>query len=123
MVDSPPTNLRSLDARLRNHCEAVGRDVSRARRHVGALVVANLLHGTDTVVKGGRNLEIRAPVPPDYRPHRVEVKLDFEGRGFGTVLLEAAIEEAGGLQATGSIASADGAAIVEAVGLPAPGPR
>jgi hypothetical protein len=59
MADGPPTNLRSLEARLRNHCAAVGRDFGRARRHIGALVVANLLHGTDTVVKGGRNLEIR----------------------------------------------------------------
>ena len=133
--------------------------------------MANLLHGTETVVKGGRNLEIRyglaatrastdvdivrvqqleevldhledalnrgwagftgrlidrgqiqAPVPPDYRPHRVDVKLDFEGRGFGTVQLEAAVEEAGGMQAADMIVSADGAAIFEAVGLPAPGP-
>ena len=171
MADGPATSLRSLDARLRNHGEAVGHDFSRARRHIGALVVANLLHGADTVVKGGRNLEIRdglaatrastnvdivrvrglekvlhhlenalehgwagftgrlidkgeirAPVPPDHRPHRVEVKLDVEGRGFGTVQLEAAIEEAGGRQATDSIVSADGAGIFEAVGLPAPGP-
>lgn len=171
MADGPPTNLRSLEARLRNHCAAVGRDFSRARRHIGALVVANLLHGTDTVVKGGRNLEIRyglaatrastdvdvvraqeleevldhleaaldrgwagftgrlidkgpiqAPVPSDYRPYRLDLKLDFEGRSFDTVQLEAAIEEAGGIQTTDMIVSADGAAIFEAVGLPAPGP-
>ncbi len=171
MADGPPTNLRSLEARLRNHCAAVGRDFSRARRHIGALVVANLLHGTATVVKSGRNLEIRyglaatrastdldvvraqeleevvdhleaaldrgwagftgrlidkgpiqAPVPSDYRPYRLDLKLDFEGRSFDTVQLEAAIEEAGGIQATDMIVSADGAGIFEAVGLPAPGP-
>jgi len=171
MAEGPPTNLRSLEARLRNHCAAVGRDFSRARRHIGALVVANLLRGTDTVVKGGRNLEIRyglaatrastdldvvraqeleevldhleaaldrgwagftgrlidkgpiqAPVPSAYRPYRLDLKLDFEGRSFDTVQLEAAIEEAGGIQTTDMIVSADGAEIFEAVGLPAPRP-
>lgn len=59
MPEGPPTNLRSLDDRLRNHCEVTGRNFSRARRHMSALVVAQLLQGTGTVVKGGRNLEVR----------------------------------------------------------------
>lgn len=59
MADRPPTNLRSLDARLRNHCERTGTSFSRVRRHMAALVVAQLLQGTGTVVKGGRNLEVR----------------------------------------------------------------
>ena len=171
MADGPPANLRSLEARLRNHCEATGRNFGRARRHIGALVVANLLRGSDTVVKGGRNLEIRyglaatrastdvdvvrgqalegildhledvlvdgwagftgrlvdkgeiqAPVPADYRPHRLDVKLDFEGRSFGTVQLEAVAEEAGGAQTTDAVESADGASIFAGVGLPDPGP-
>lgn len=171
MADGPPTNLRSLDARLRNHCDATGRNFSRARRHVGALIVANLLRGSETVVKGGRNLEIRyglaatrastdvdvvrvqaleelldhlegvlddgwagftgrvvdkgeirAPVPVHYRPHRLDVKLAFEGRSFGTVQIEAAVEEAGGVQTTDTVESADGPAIFAAVGLPDPGP-
>jgi hypothetical protein len=171
MADGPPSNLQSLDARLRNHCENTGRNFSRARRHIGALVVARLLRGSDTVVKGGRHLEIRyglaatrastdvdlvrvpplqeildhledalsdgwagftgrlgdrggiqTPVPPDYRPHRLDVKLDFEGRSFGTVQLEVASEEAGGLRTTDTIESADGGPIFEAIGLPNPGP-
>lgn len=171
MAEGPPTNLNALEARLRNHCEAAGRNFSRARRHVGALVVARLLRRTDTVVKGGRNLEIRyglaatrastdvdvvrvraldelidhlesvlqqgwagftgrviergeirAPVPVDYRPHRLDVKLAFSGRSFSTVQLEAAVEEAGGLQAADTMESSDGAEIFAAVGLPDPGP-
>lgn len=35
MPDRPPTNLRSLDDRLRNHGELTGRSFSRARGHTG----------------------------------------------------------------------------------------
>lgn len=52
MADGPPTNLDSLNQRLRNHCNDVGRDYGRARRHVGVLVVAQLL-ATVRVVKSG----------------------------------------------------------------------
>lgn len=30
MPDGPPTNLRSLDDRLRNHCEVTGRNFTGA---------------------------------------------------------------------------------------------
>lgn len=169
MADGPPTNLNSLEARLRNHCTDAGQDYSRARRHVGVMVVAHMLGRTDTVVKGGRNLEIRyglkatrasadldvvrrrslegliealddaladgwagftgrlakqrtisAPVPDGYVPHGVQVKLDFKGRPFGTVLLEIAVEEAGGLQHVDEVTSADASGIFAAVGLPVP---
>ncbi len=167
MVDGPPTNLTSLEQRLRNHCNDVGRNYSRARRHVSALVVAQLLQGTNTVVKGGRNLEVRygldatrassdldavrvvsrddfihhleaaldkgwagfegrlvlrghigAPVPGEYDPERMDVKLEFKGRPFATVELEVAVEEAGGLTNVDTIVSTDGPAILAAVGLP-----
>lgn len=169
MGNSPPTNLSSLDARLRNHCAAAGQDYSRARRHIGTIIVAQMLGRSGTVVKGGRNLEIRyglnttrastdldvvrraslddllealddalaigsagftgglakertinAPTPDGYLPHRVHVKLDFKGKPFGTVLLEIAVEEAGGLQHIDEIASADATRIFAAIGLPAP---
>jgi hypothetical protein len=44
--------------------------------------------------------EIGAPVPMAYRPHRFDTKLDFQGRPFGTVELEVAAEEVGGLAVT-----------------------
>lgn len=132
MADGPPTNLRSLEARLRNHCAAVGRDFSRARRHIGALVVAHLLHGTDTVVKGGRNLEIRYGLAATRASTDVDV---VRARELEEVLdhLEAALDrgwagftsrliDKGPTQATDMIVGADGAGIFEAVGLPAPGP-
>lgn len=169
MADGPPTNLHSLEARLRNHCAAAGQDYSRARRHIGTVVAAQMLGQTGTVVKGGRNLEIRyglnatrastdldfvrraplqdlietfddalatgsdgftgrlakervinAPVPDGYLPHRLQVKLDFKGKPFGSVLLEVAVEEAGGLQHVDEVTSVDATAIFAAVGLPVP---
>ncbi len=169
MADGPPTNLSSLEARLRNHCVDAGQDYSRARRHVGAVVVAQMLRRTGTVVEGGRHLEIRyglnatrastdldvvrresleeliealgdelaagsagftgrlakertidAPVPDGYLPHRVQVRLDFKGKSFGTVLLEIAVEEAGGLPHVDEVTRADATGIFAAVGLPVP---
>jgi len=171
MADGAPSNLNSLEARLRNHCEAAAISFGPVRRHVAALVVAQMLVDSHTVVKGGRSLEIRygiaatrastdldavrthrlddlighleqaldegwagfsgrvidkgvieAPVPSAYRPHRLDVKLSFQGRSFGTVQLEVAVEEAGGLAGTEAITSAEGAAIFAAVGLPEPDP-
>lgn len=39
MADGPPSNLRSPQDRLRNHCDETGASFSRARRHMSALVV------------------------------------------------------------------------------------
>jgi hypothetical protein len=60
MADEPPTNLRSLQARLRNYSRQTDQVPQRVHRLVGVLVVGQLL--TDSgigVVKGGSNLEVR----------------------------------------------------------------
>lgn len=47
---------------------------------------------------GGRVVDrgpIGAPVPDAYRPHRLEVKLEYQGKPVSTVTLEIAVEEAG----------------------------
>ena len=57
MPDGPPPHVRSLLARLRNHCRDTGLDQPRAQRHLAMMVVTQMLDGV--VIKGGRNLEIR----------------------------------------------------------------
>lgn len=59
MAEGRPSNVRAINDRLRNHCKEVGRNYSRARQHLGALVVAQMLAEAQAVIKGGRNLEIR----------------------------------------------------------------
>ncbi len=59
MAEGPPPTLGSLLARLRNHCLETGLHPTRAQRHMAAMAVAQLFRDTGTVVKGGRNLEIR----------------------------------------------------------------
>lgn len=136
------------------------------------MVVVQLLRGCGTVVKGGRNLEIRyglaitrassdldtvrtqsfrdflvhledaldegwagfngrvrdrgrmaAPEADGYQPHRLEVVLTFKGKpGVGTVTLEVAVEEAGGLADVDLIESHEAKALFAAVGLPTPDP-
>lgn len=49
---------------------------------------------------GGRVVDrgpIGAPVPDDYRPHRMDVKLEYQGKPFATITLEIAAEEVDGL--------------------------
>jgi len=172
MAEGSPSNITSLLARLRNHCQAAGHDETRAQRHLAAMVVAQLLRGCGTVVKGGRNLEIRyglaatrassdldtvraqsfseflahledaldegwagfsgrvrdrgriaAPVPDGYQPHRLDVVLTYKGKpGVGTITLEVAVEEAGGLEDTDLVESHEATALFTAVGLPTPDP-
>jgi hypothetical protein len=57
MPDGPPPHVRSLLARLRNHCRSTGLDQPRAQRHLAVMVVTQMLDGA--VIKGGRNLEVR----------------------------------------------------------------
>lgn len=60
MHDGPPTNLRSLQARLRNHANASGQALGRVQRLMGVLIVGQLLSDTGIgAVKGGSNFEVR----------------------------------------------------------------
>lgn len=66
---------------------------------------------------------IGTPVPDPYRPYRLEVKLAYRGQaGVGTVTLEVAVEEVDALDDVETVASDDGLAIFDAVGLPRPHP-
>lgn len=66
---------------------------------------------------------IAAPVPDGYVPHRLDVKLAYNGRtGVGTVSVEVAVEEAGALAAVESATSHDAHELFSAIGLPAPDP-
>lgn len=56
--------------------------------------------GTGWAGFGGRVVDrgqIQAPVPDAYRPHRFEVKVEYQSRPFGTVELEVSPEEADAL--------------------------
>lgn len=136
------------------------------------MVVAQLLRECGSVVKGGRNLEIRyglaatrassdldtvrtgsfddflahledallegwvgfggrvrdrgpiaTPVPRGYQPHRLDVVLTYNSKpGVGTVTVEVAAEEAGGLESIDVVERGEAAALFAAVGLPAPDP-
>lgn len=66
--------------------------------------------------------EITAPAPDGYRPHRYRAKLEYRGGPFGTVTVEVAPEEAGGLTRVEAIAAHDAADWFDELGLPAPQP-
>lgn len=73
---------------------------------------------TATTVDAG---PISGPDLPDaYRPHRLNVKLQYKGRSFLTVDVELSAEEAGSLERVDLVESRDGTPMFEAVGLPAP---
>lgn len=66
---------------------------------------------------------IAAPVPHGYQPHRLDMVLTYRGRpGVGTVTLEVAVEEAGGLEDVDLVESQEATALFAAVGLPTPDP-
>ena len=66
---------------------------------------------------------IAAPVPDGYQPHRLDVVLTYNGKpGVGTVTLEVAVEEAGGLEDVEFVESHEASALFAAVGLPTPDP-
>lgn len=66
--------------------------------------------------------EIATPAPGGYRPHRYRAKLEYRGGPFGTVTVEVAPEEAGGLTRVEAIAAHDAADWFEELGLQAPQP-
>jgi len=61
-------------------------------------------------------------VPRDYQPHRFTVKIDYCGASFGTVTVEVAIEEVGGLEQPESVASHEADDWFAELGLAQPEP-
>ena len=60
MTRTPPTNLRSLEARLRNLARAAELAEGRVRRALSVAIVGQLLrHSRAGVIKGASNLELR----------------------------------------------------------------
>lgn len=91
MTRTPPTGLRSLDARLRNLARAQAVPERRVRRLIGIVVLGQLLSRDDyAVIKGASNIEIRVGT----RATRVSSDLDTVRRvtidrfreQFGTAL-------------------------------------
>lgn len=64
--------------------------------------------------------EIAAPAPDGYRPHRYRAKLEYLGGPFGTVTVEVAPDEVGGLTQLETIAAHDAADWFAELGLPVP---
>jgi hypothetical protein len=172
MGRKPPSNLRSLETRLRNLAREQGVPERRARRLIGIVVLGQMLQRSNVaVIKGASNLEVRlgtratrvssdldtvrrsslemfrdelaqalrdgwsgfagvliddgeiaTPAPDGYRPHRFRAKLQYKGSPFGTVTVEVALEEAGGLQHVDSIAVHDADEWFAELGLLAPSP-
>ena len=82
MPDGPPPHVRSLLARLRNHCRATGLDQPRAQRHLAMMAITQMLDGA--VIKGGRNLEIRYGL----RASRASTDLDITRSATLTTFLD-----------------------------------
>jgi hypothetical protein len=60
VIRSAPSNLRSLDARIRNLARQRGLPENRVRRLIGIVVIGQLLKQTGAaVVKGASNIEVR----------------------------------------------------------------
>lgn len=172
MTRTPPSGLRSLEARLRNLARAQGVPERRIRRMIGIVVLGQLLARSQAaVIKGASNIEVRVgtrgtrvssdldtvrratvdefrdgfgaalregwagfagvlvddgeiavPAPDGYRPHRFRAKLDYRGGPFGTVTVEVAAEEVGGLARAEEVPARDAANWFTALGLPTPRP-
>lgn len=67
----PPTNLRSLNDRLRNHARATGEVETRVRRRLAALVLNEIFlsvdlgtEGPPVLVKGGTAIDLRRGLAP-----------------------------------------------------------
>lgn len=66
---------------------------------------------------------IPVPTPEGYRPHRFRLKLEFHGRGFGTVLVEVAMAELLGADEFGEVVHPrEPEGWFETLGLPPPRP-
>lgn len=73
MTRTPPANLRSLDARLRNLARVQGIPERRVRRLIGIVVLGQLLSRMEcAVIKGASNIEVRVGT----RTTRVSSDLD-----------------------------------------------
>lgn len=172
MTRTPPTNLRSLEARLRNLARAQAVPERRIRRLIGIVVLGQLLaNGRAAVIKGASNIELRVgtrgsrvssdldtvrratvgefrdvfatamrggwagftgvlvddgeiltPAPDGYRPHRFRAKLEYRAGSFGTITVEVAPEEVGGLSTADAVQVQDAVDWFNELGLPAPQP-
>lgn len=171
MSRTPPSSLRSLEARLRNLARAQAVPERRVRRLIGIVVLGQLLARTGAAaIKGASNIEVRlgtrstrvssdldtvrpvtldrfrddlaaalrtgwagfagvlvddgeiaAPAPDGYRPHRYRARLEYRGGPFGTVTVEVAPDEVGGLTAgVEAVAAHDAADWFDELGLSAP---
>jgi hypothetical protein len=78
MTRTPPTGLRSLEARLRNLARIQGVPERRIRRLIGIVVLGQLLARTEcAAIKGASNIEVRVGT----RATRVSSDLDTVRRG------------------------------------------
>jgi hypothetical protein len=66
--------------------------------------------------------EIPAPLPPDYRPHRFRIKLEYRGGDFVTIDLEVSPEEVGALDSPDTVPARDADEWFAQLGLPEPAP-
>lgn len=66
--------------------------------------------------------EIALPLPDEYRPHRYRAKLQFQGRDFGSLVVEVSTEEIGALRTVDRVAAREAGEWFRELGLPAPGP-
>lgn len=109
MTRTPPSGLRSLEARLRNLARAQGVPERRIRRMIGIVVLGQLLARSQAaVIKGASNIEVRVGT----RGTRVSSDLDTVRRatvdefrdGFAAALREGWAGFAGVLVDDGEIA-------------------
>jgi hypothetical protein len=117
----------NLEIRIGTRRARVSSDLDTVRRHSLDVFREQLAEAlregwdafTGTLMDEG---EIPTPAPDGYRPHRFRTKLQFQGRDFGTVLLEVAPEEAGAGEEVDPVSVTDAEVWFAQLGLQVPGP-
>lgn len=111
--------LGTGDTRLSSDLDAVGRtDVAAFRDTLAKAVRVGWAGFAGEVTEPH---EIPTPAPDGYRPHRMRLKLRYQGGAFVSFDLEVSPEEAGGLALIEAAQPVDSADWFAALGLPQPG--
>ncbi len=131
MSDRPaPPHLRSLSQRIVNAAKAASVPDQRLRQSIAHTIVGQMLPAG--VVKGGaavrmRVTEAEARLTRDLSFSPVadtdpEVKLDYKGRSWCTVVFELGSDEAGSTADPDVLVAADIVEVFDEIGLPEPEP-
>ena len=112
--------LGTQATRVSSDVDAVWREsLEQFRDELARGLVSGWHDFTGTLVDDG---EIAAPVPPDYKPYRFRVRLQYRSRPFSTLIVEVGPEEVGDLEDAALVEAVNAAEWFAALGLPNPDP-